>query len=89
MTLFRCAAARLLAMSTPATLIFSTAANAQTDGQGLGSVSRQGNGMMDGGWGWGMGNGGYGMGGFGGIGIVVLALVVIAVAVLAFRRRKP
>ncbi len=55
MTLFRCAAARLLAMSTPATLIFATAANAQTDGQGLGSVSGQGNGMMGGGLGMGYG----------------------------------
>jgi len=84
MTLFLGAAARLLAMSTLATLTLATAANAQMGGQG--ATPGQGDGMMGGDWGWGMGNG---MGGFGGTGILVLALVVIAIAVLAFRGRRP
>ncbi len=53
MTLFLGAAARLLAMSTLATLTLATAANAQMGGQG--STPGQGDGMMGGDWGWGYG----------------------------------
>jgi uncharacterized membrane protein len=74
------AAARLLAVSTLATLSLANIANAQMYGQGPG---QGGGGMM--GWGWGMG---YGMGGFEGIGLLVLALVFLGIAVMAFRRRN-
>jgi hypothetical protein len=76
-------AARLLAVSTLATLSLATVAEAQMYGQGPG---QGGGGMMGGGWGWGMG---YGMGGYGGIGVLVLALVVLGIAFVAFRRRSP
>jgi hypothetical protein len=86
MSLFHNAVARLLAISTLATLGLVTAAEAQMYSPGQ---QGQGGGMMGGGWGWGMGNGGYGMGGFGGIGLLVIALVVLGIAVMAFRRRTP
>jgi hypothetical protein len=87
MSLKHIAAARLFAVSTLATLILATAAEAQMYGQVQGTgPGLGGGGMMGGGWGWGMG---YGMGGYGGFAAVILALVVLGIAVMALRRRSP